>query len=335
MATADHKYGLAVGYGLESALPDATASQIVTDAVKTQLRAGKYDAAVDQIVTNIATTLVNNRQAIATPADIAAKRAATKRHRALLTGAIVIPLVALVAWFGWLLTRHRRRLKNLRAAQQSADLQQLPLYRGLPKQVQNRYGDQVSVPWFGVMPAIDRQWWTHDLSAYVQAQMAALVAQLQPPMTVPLFVFGEPLALTLVAEDVVAAQNFAAVMAGVDPQVQALTAPRRRYFAAFGAWAVENGVSLVEQQAVWGEFAAHVQPADADILANAEAQKQTFTVIWQHLNTPNDPYLETAGLPLWVADYTVPPSSDDHDDFGSGDGFGGGDTGGGGFDGDW
>ncbi|WP_461212791.1 TPM domain-containing protein [Lacticaseibacillus sp. GG6-2] len=332
MATQTHKYGFATGYGLESALPDAEADNIVTPHVKTQLRAGNYDTAVSAIVGNIRHRLIANKSNIMTPADIKAKQAAHRRN-VMLMWLIAVVIVLIPIFLVW---RHKRRRKRLLQAFTGGIGANLPLYLAMTPGRRKQYRRNLAAPWFAAMPKDLEAWVRRDFMAYVRANLADLVAGAKPTAPEPLFVYG------MVAEEDLRdydeaglqAPTLAAYLTVIESTVALAVDPLRQYLKAFGEWA--KHVSLTNQQAVWAEFAANVSPADATKLAKPEAQQLVFATILAYLNGQDVSDTDWALMPMWVqSGYDTPISTDDHDDFGSGDGFGGGDTGGGGFDGGW
>ncbi|WP_390405390.1 TPM domain-containing protein [Lacticaseibacillus jixiensis] len=327
LATQDHKYGLEVGYGLESALPDATKSQIVTELAKGRLQAGKYDAAMRIIVRNIAATLVQNKSAIMAPADIAAQKAAAKRHRLLMYAVVAVPLAGLV----FLIGRHRRRKRKLQAALTDAHM---PLFGGLPQAEQERYRHALHAPWWRAFPSDVDVYLRADFAEYIQWHLAEIVLRMRPDAPTPLFAYAS-VDLDEPVDTIVNAPDLPALLQQVQPAVTEQLAPYARYLPAFQAW--RKNLLLQDKQDVWREFTENVHPEDQALLAEEAAQVATFEAIRRHLAGEDASNLDLAVLPVWVdRDYgTVDTTSDDHDDFGSGDGFGGGDSGGGGFDGGW
>ncbi len=319
MATETHKYGLATGYGLESALPDAEASNIVTPAVKTRLRSGDYDTAVMQIVASIRDRLVANRSAIMTPADIAAHR----RKHALIVAAVVIVLLIPVG----LIWRHRRRTRRLRTLFVGGINNHLPLYQALSATWRERFRHQVTAPWFAAMPQAPEIWLASAFMRFVRINLGALVADMQPSAPEPLYVYQMLDADALRSYDDAgkSVPTLEAYLRVVAPAFVTSLAPVRQYMPAFTEWA--KSVALAQQQAVWAAFAQSVQPQDAAQLADPATQKLVFTTILADLNGEDVSATDWALMPLWVqTDYdSTDDSDDDHDDFGSG----------GGFDGDW
>lgn len=327
MATQDRKYGLEVGYGLESALPDATKSLIVTELAKDRLRAGKYDAAMRIVVRNIADTLVKNQSTIMTPADIAAQKAAAKRHRLLMYAVVAVLLAGLV----FLIGRHRRFKRALQAALTDAHM---PLFGGLPQAEQERYRSALHAPWWRAFPSDAAAYLRDDFAKYVQWHLPDMLLRLRPSAPTPLFAYAS-VDLDEPTDTIVNAPDLPALLQQVQPAVVEQLAPYARYLPAFQAW--RKNLLLKDKQDVWREFTENVHPEDRALLAEEAAQVATFEAIRRHLAGEDAGNLDLAVLPVWVdRDYgTVTTSSDDHDDFGSGDGFGGGDSGGGGFDGGW
>ncbi|WP_461226298.1 TPM domain-containing protein [Lacticaseibacillus suihuaensis] len=327
MAVKDRKFGLEVGYGLEGAVPDGASSKIVTAAAKKQLRAGDYDAAMQQIVRNIAAELAANRSAIMTPAGITAKRQQAQAMRRVLI--VVVELTALLAAGGtaWLVIRKRRRNARLQArfADPGAGL---ALFTSLPQAERDRFVAQVKAPLSG---PIDLALQQTRFAAYLRDNFGELSLRLVTGSPFPPYVFG---AVTLHQGAAVlnAYPDFAALVAACAEQLQAVSGPFTQYQPAFEAWAAAGKVPPLDQQQVWAEFVKHVRAKDADKLT-PQKQRKTFQAIYDYQYGRDT---HTGDLPLWVGvnyahDSTT--SSNSGGDFGGG--FGGGSSGGGGFSGGW
>ncbi|WP_225048560.1 TPM domain-containing protein [Lacticaseibacillus kribbianus] len=326
MAVKDRKFGLEVGYGLESAVPDGASAKIVTAAVKTKLRGGDYDAAMQQIVANIAKTLKQNRSAIMTPTDIKAKRAAAARMRGILI--VVAELTALVAAgsTAWLVVRKRRRNARLQAAFETPDAT-LSLFAGLPKAERDRFVAQLRAPMSG---PIDLALQQARFADYVRANFGELSLRLVTGSPYPLYVFGAVRPKQKAAA-LNAFPDFAALVAACDEQLAAKSVPFSLYQPAFEDWAADGKVTLLDQQAVWAEFVKHVRAKDADKLT-VKKQRKTFQAILDYQYGRDT---HTGDLPLWVGVNYAHDSASAGSGSDFGGGFGGGSSGGGGFSGGW
>ncbi|EPC89796.1 beta-propeller domains of methanol dehydrogenase type, partial [Lacticaseibacillus paracasei subsp. paracasei CNCM I-4649] len=121
----DRKYWLEVGYGLEDVVPDGSADEIVTSNVKTQLKAQNYDEAIALFLDHIGQRVTANQSAIATPAQITAKRA----RDAAIQQAILIAALILMALLVLFFVVHMAMAARLRdAMRDTVALEAMPLY---------------------------------------------------------------------------------------------------------------------------------------------------------------------------------------------------------------
>ncbi len=121
----DRKYWLEVGYGLEDVVPDGSADEIVTSNVKTQLKAQNYDEAIALFLDHIGQRVTANQSAIATPAQITAKRARDAAIQQAILIAALILMVLLVLFF----VVHMAMAARLRdAMRDTVALEAMPLY---------------------------------------------------------------------------------------------------------------------------------------------------------------------------------------------------------------
>jgi uncharacterized protein len=67
--TQDHKVRIEVGYGLESALPDADAYRIITDDIVPRMKAGDTDGAVSSGVAAMLTTITPSYKGVTPPPE--------------------------------------------------------------------------------------------------------------------------------------------------------------------------------------------------------------------------------------------------------------------------
>ena len=325
IAVADRKYGLEVGYGLESAVPDGASSEIVTDNVKDLLKANRYDAAISRIVTNIQTTLTKNKSAILTPAGIAQKREQSRFRGFLikLAAGIAIALAALTVIFyrlrkAW----YRRQLKTnprVKAA--------MPLLYSLPVTEQERFVKHFKLK--GKGNTITRL--QTSFATYIKTHFGDLVMRVVPETAYPRYVYGS-VTLPLATQAINATTSLDDLVAQTATLASAKFVPYRRYQAAFEQWVRDFVVSPADQQRVWREFISHVQPEDADTLT-PENQIKTFRAI-QHADSGKG-NTDFNSLPIWVASNYSSTSSNSSNNFGSGSGYSGGSSGGGGFSGGW
>ena len=350
IAIKQHKYGLEVGYGLESAVPDASESAIVPEHVKNLLRGDDYDQAVRDITNNIAHTLTANKSAIMMPSDIAQQKA---RHRQmmLIIGVVAATVVILLlAWIIWLLSRHARRQRDFdRLLRSDVDWpQSMTLINSFSEDEQDRFQTRIKAPWFG--RSDPETVYRKAFANYVWANLTVLIATTGTKAPYPAYVYdsvkpGSGLAIPI-GQNASALQrqakqhlstdavnnmpNLAALVARIDAAPKFV--PYADYQAAFEQWAADNKVTISQQAFVWREFTTNVSAKDHKKLATADAQTKVFAAILYHKQHPDEEQTGLVGLPVWVQSNFGGGSSSGG---GFGSGGGGGMSGGGGFSGGW
>ncbi|WDF82438.1 TPM domain-containing protein [Lacticaseibacillus pabuli] len=351
IALKQHKYGLEVGYGLESIVPDASKSSIITDHIKAVLRAGHYDLGVREISNNIARTVNKNQSAIMTPGDIAAKHAADQRMLA--TIGIVVAIIAgvIIIWLAWLVLRHVHRQREFdRLLRSDVDWPaSMTLINSLPESEQDKFQTRIKAPWFG--KSNPELVYRKEFAEYVWNNLAVLVDRTHTPSPYPAYVYDsvptgyglaiptgtisdaaaqKPKRKRLTVDDVNNMPNLSAFIARLDAKSK--FEPYTMYQAAFEKWAADNKIVMPEQAYVWREFITNVSEDDQAELATAKAQTAVFAAILYHKHHPNENQTNNLlALPIWVAGNYGGGSQGG----GFGSGGGGGMSGGGGFSGGW
>lgn len=330
----NRKYGLEVGYGLESAMPDGAMSDIITRAVKTDLKAKRYDAATSLIVANIDHQMRTHKADILTPSGIAAKRAAHKRAviivSSVLGGLVLIALIWLL-WFSW---RHaRRQYRLLTAAQSDHELtSDMTLLHSLPAAEQKRFFNSLKAPWTG--PLEIKQQLHEDFAAYIKDNLVQLLERNDTTTTYPTYVYGVT-TLQCPTYKLIGMHDLFAVAAFANTQAALHYDDYGQYTANFASWAKDKNLTVTRQAEVWAEFISNVRKKDAEKLT-PKNQVRTWNAILHFIEHPHEQRNPGADLPLWVAaSYTGSTAASGGDSFGSGSGFGGGSSGGGGFSGGW
>ncbi|ABJ69051.1 TPM domain-containing protein [Lacticaseibacillus paracasei] len=330
----DRKYWLEVGYGLEDVVPDGSADEIVTSKVKTQLKAQNYDEAIALFLDHIGQRVTANQSAIATPAQITAKRA----RDAAIQQAILIAALILMALLVLFFVVHMAMAARLRdAMRDTVALEAMPLYAavmaaGIPVRRQT-----ASLPLFKFA-------WSHaklreiGLANLARRGFESWTRVLRLTAPYPYWYYyqtSKPLR-QLADQDVVAAPSVSALAALLTPALADRFAKGRPYEASYAQWLGQQK-NVAGQAAVttWSKFLENVKETDR---FSAEMLAATFGVILFHIRHPEkNQDLSQYDLPLWVvSDFGSSAgsgSSGGSDNFGSG--FGGGSSGGGGFGGSW
>jgi uncharacterized protein len=329
------KYGLEVGYGLEAAMPDGAMRNIITSAVKQDLKAKRYDAATSLIVTNIDHQMRTHKSAILTPTGIEGKRAAHKRTVIIVSSVLGGLVLIVLLWLLWFTLRHARRQEALvRAVKSDRELTgDMTLLNSLPAKEQKRFFDSLKAPWIG--PLEIKQQVHEDFATYVKDHFVKLLKRNHTDTKYPLYVYGVT-TLRCPTYKLIAMHDLFAVAEFANEQVSRHYDDYGLYTDNFEAWSKKKNLSVTRQAEVWAEFISNVRKKDAAKLT-PKNQVRTFNAILHFIEHPDKELNPGSDLPLWVAaSYTGSASSSGGgDSFGSGSGFGGGSSGGGGFSGGW
>lgn len=340
----EHHYWLEVGYGLEPVVPDGAANQIVTPAVKKQLRADRYDQAIAAIVQNTVRRVQQHQGDIVTPVQIRARRAHEKLVNTLSVSLIIALLLIGVAmaarffilrnWIGRTLTSNPQTFPILWALNEAGvklDLDIIPgggwalfnrqtaLTNAFAKLIRRDYIKWLAqVPQLGPLPYY-----------YYRTNDPHLASDLWPAQKL-----ANAQSLTaILADDSPYLSNhkaFSSIKSHTDEELR-VVGP---YQTHYEAWLKTSGAEPEEASKVWQDFYRHVKPEDAD-LTNAQLA-QLWTVMLNHQRHPEVAQPGDDWMPLWVvSDYAHASAPSGGAGGGFGAGGGGGASGGGGFGGSW
>ncbi|MDL2363449.1 MAG: TPM domain-containing protein [Patescibacteria group bacterium] len=101
VAVQDRQLRIEVGYGLEGALPDIRASQIINDRIKPSFRAGDYNAGINNGVDGILLAIHNEKDPNLQPDGVTHKKSGFPLE-AIIFGLFIIP-----SWLGSILGRSK------------------------------------------------------------------------------------------------------------------------------------------------------------------------------------------------------------------------------------
>lgn len=328
IAIADHKYWLEVGYGLEAVIPDGSASQIVTKAVKRDLKAERYDQAIAAVVANIAKKMKQNQAEIRTPASIKADKAKEAREERLVDGVLggLMSLIGLGA-----LTHFGRRQRLKARAKRPENWPSLPIASALSASAKADFASHLHLPLWQSLRGDAA--FNAALARYLRDHLGQLIADTNERLPLPAYVYEQarlkkPL-YGVLDEQLLNASSIAALADLVSPDLRDKQTVLAPILPSFVVWAGDNGISMHNQQRVYRELVVNVD----DILTTPVDQlPSTFHAILKHLDDP-DSDIGTS-VPGWVVT-SYGPSASSGSSFGSGSGFGGGSSGGGGFGGSW
>lgn len=299
LATEAQEYGLEVGYGLEAALPDASKAKIMTDKVKADLKAERYDAAVVKITNNITKILVANKAEISTPAAVSAHHMRTQVLKAIGIGVSIL----FFGGFFFVLVRVSWRTKRLKKslAKHEADL---PLYASLPEEHQDDYRDKIYPPRYRRYPKDVHAWLQHDFAKYVREHFHELVKDLQPQSPLPVYAYAGIESEALPQDDLALneSENLGAYLTHIHPVAESAFTHLEASAAHFNQWLQAKKLSVYEQYEVWHQFTTGVREADGECPKDKPAHLATFKVILQGVRGKKVKQKDYQGVPTWVRD---------------------------------
>lgn len=344
VAVKDRKYDLTVGYGLENVIPDGAKKKVVTKAVTKQLKAGQYDLAIRQMTANLGTYLVQRKESILTPTQMAAKQAANKRRKQIIWTIVLIVLGLLACWgiYAWVQYARKQRVWRqfardrvtaadfvetypLATAVSAAGIQkELELLDHLNSAPKQNTDDQVMLQ--VVYPVL-----TKELTTILQTNSVSLTY----PISDYTLVLTQPDKATLFA-----VRTLDDLLDLLTPFAQDYAATETLYHQVWQQYCQENVVNADRQEHLWRFIQGHANYNEAVTAEQVKRMiRQVDKVMDDHGKVTITEGSQGSDWPTWWVVYSVASSQSNSSSSGSDDsfggGFGGGSTGGGGFSGGW
>ncbi|MFD1439855.1 TPM domain-containing protein [Lacticaseibacillus hegangensis] len=342
----EHHYWLEVGYGLEPVVPDGSADEIVTDAVKNQLRADQYDHAIAAIVNNTVRRVQKHQSAISTPADIGQRRAQERQQNAITVGLILLFILvvflmaarffALRNWIGRTLANKPDTFPILQELHEAGIVidpksvpgggwqlfdRQLALKVAFAKLIRWEY-----IKWLAAAPQLGPQpyyYYEKNDDRMTDDKWPAAELAAAPSLNA---------VLTDETERPGRHKELTTIKAHTDAEQRKVGAYQER----FERWITSSHAKPEEASYVWQEFYGHVTPEDAKLADDKLAK--LWSVLLKHKRHPDLDQKGVIGMPVWVDEnyvHSSSPSSSTGGGSSFGSGGGGGASGGGGFGGSW
>ncbi|MCH4057337.1 MAG: TPM domain-containing protein [Lactobacillaceae bacterium] len=337
VAIADHRYRLTVGYGLEAVIPDGSKQAIITKKINQDLKAGRYNAAIKQMVEKVSRRVVDQEQAIRTPAAIREKKQRDQRIKIGVTvGLILLGVLIAVGVIAYYRQKRRWQRYALGKLQDETFLQQHPLVRFMP------WPDRINLVKSTSLPAnlTDRQLLRLVWLPYLREHVSEILAHNPVALEYPAADYA--LAIKAVSDrPLYSAKTLAKIVGLLNPKIRQIKPMMLRYQREFTIYAQQKQLSTKRQQQLWTVFVANVDYFET---VTADEAQALFAAMDRHLDDkgklhrPQDK-ADLMLLPVWWTTYNDTTfssgSSGNNSGGGFGSGFGGGSTGGGGFSGGW
>ncbi|MFD1392865.1 TPM domain-containing protein [Lacticaseibacillus jixianensis] len=341
----EHHYWMEVGYGLEPVVPDGSMDEIVSSAVKKQLRASQYDQAIAAIVTNTVCRVQKHQDAISTPAGIAARRAHDQMVQNIGVG-MIIGMLLLMAFMAARFFALRNWAGRIFATQPGT----FPILQQLHDA--GIVIDPMNVPGGGWALFNRQQALAYSFAKLIRRDYIKWLAKAPQLGPLPFYYYKvaddrmtpdkwpaaematEP-SLAAILTDETPRPGKLRVMTSIKGHTDVEVAAVGQYQDRFDQWLRQTkDVKPKEASQVWQDFFIHAKPEDANL--SDEKLAQLWTVMLTHQRNPMTEQSGIAGMPVWVVSNYVhasAPSSGSGGGFGAGGG--GGASGGGGFGGSW